>query len=97
MALCAYSACFSPTLGGAASDVGALGVDNVAAGGILADIWYEEARSMLLTSTLRRRCGLDTVQAVVLMALREHGKGQDFQAWMLLGEHGCFLRGHTHD
>ena len=86
MALCAYSACFSPTLGGAASNVAALGEDNAAAGGILADIWYEEARGMLLTFTLRKRCGLDTVQALVLLAMREHGKGQDFQAWLLLGE-----------
>jgi hypothetical protein len=86
LSLCAYSACFSPTLGGAASSVTALGLDNASAGGILADIWYEEARSMLMSSTLRRRCGLDTIQAVVLMAMREHGKAQDFQAWLLLGE-----------
>jgi hypothetical protein len=68
----------------------------VAAGGILADIWYEEARSMLLTFTLRRRCGLDTIQAIILLALRAHGKGQDFQAWLLLGKSLITLRMPTH-
>lgn len=86
LALCAYSTCFSPTLGGAAAAVGALGVEHSSAGGVLADIWYEEARTTLFSSTLRRRCGIDTVQTIVLMAMREHGRSQDYQAWLLLGE-----------
>jgi hypothetical protein len=83
-ALCSYAACFSPNVGGIASSINTFGGDS--AGGTLAEIWSEEVWTSLLTVDLRRRCSLDAVQTLCLVALRELGKGQDFQAWVMLGE-----------
>jgi hypothetical protein len=84
LALCAYSACLSPTLGGLAPDIDSLDQER-SAGGSLAELWAEEARSTLMASTLRRRCGVDTIQTIILLVLRDHGKAQHFQAWLWLG------------
>jgi hypothetical protein len=84
LAICAYSACLSPTLGGLAPDVDSLNQES-SAGGSLAEFWAEEARSTLMASTLKRRCGIDTIQTIILLVLRDHGKAQHFQAWLWLG------------
>jgi hypothetical protein len=85
LALCAYSACFSPTFGGLAPDIDSLN-DESTAGGSLAELWSEAARSTLMVSTLKRRCGIDTIQTIILLVLRDHGKAQHFQAWLWLGQ-----------
>ncbi len=84
-AVCSYAACFSPNCGGLAASINTFGGDS--AGGTLAEIWSEEAWTSLLTVELRRRCSLDAVQTLCLIALRELGKGQDFQSWIMLGEY----------
>ncbi|ESK94819.1 nitrogen assimilation transcription factor nira [Moniliophthora roreri MCA 2997] len=54
------------------------------AGKIAADLWYEQARTSL-NSLLRKPGRLETVQALLLLALRDHGKGAEGQAWLLVG------------
>ncbi len=84
LAICCYSACFSPTCGGLAPSINTFGGDS--AGGTLAEIWSEEAWNSVFAVDLKRRCSLDVVQTLCLIALREGGKGQDFQAWILVGQ-----------
>ncbi|KAK7049820.1 hypothetical protein VNI00_005250 [Paramarasmius palmivorus] len=54
------------------------------AGKIAADLWYEKAREAL-NPLLRKPGRLETVQALLLLALRDHGKGAESQAWLLVG------------
>ncbi|KAJ7182720.1 hypothetical protein C8R43DRAFT_940827 [Mycena crocata] len=71
LALCAYTARLAPP---AASSTR-----------VAADLWYESA-STLLNATLRRRSvQIDAVQTLLLLALRDHGRGRDAMAWRGIG------------
>ncbi|KIK57370.1 hypothetical protein GYMLUDRAFT_172857, partial [Collybiopsis luxurians FD-317 M1] len=56
---------------------------------IAADLWYEQARGVI-HALLRKPPKLETVQALILLALRDYGKGGvvgggESQAWLLVG------------
>jgi hypothetical protein len=58
------------------------------AGKVAADLWYEQAR-IVMNASLRKGSKLETVQTLLLLALRDHGKGNEGQAWLLVGT--CIL------
>jgi hypothetical protein len=92
LALCAYSGRLSPSLGNPSIAV-SFGVAGDA-GKIAADLWYEQARKVL-NKTLRYRSKIETVQTLLLLALRDQGKGNESQAWLLLGK--CLLSYNVHN
>ncbi|KAF9062985.1 hypothetical protein BDP27DRAFT_1232797 [Rhodocollybia butyracea] len=56
---------------------------------VAADLWYEQARGAV-NLLLRKPARLETVQALILLALRDYGKGGvagggESQAWLLIG------------
>ncbi|KAE9390271.1 hypothetical protein BT96DRAFT_801511, partial [Gymnopus androsaceus JB14] len=56
---------------------------------IASDLWYEQARG-LINTLLRKQAKLEVVRALVLLALRDYGKGGvggggESQAWLLVG------------
>ncbi|KAF9042780.1 hypothetical protein BDZ89DRAFT_1128393 [Hymenopellis radicata] len=53
-------------------------------GKIAADLWYEQARTGL-GAVVRKETRLETIQALVFLALRDHGRGNESQAWLLIG------------
>jgi hypothetical protein len=59
-------------------------------GKIAADLWYEQSRT-ILNGTLRKRSKIETIQTLLLLALRDQGKGNESQAWLLLGSAYYFL------
>lgn len=71
LALCAYTGKLSPSSATSAStsSLSGLGIDN--AGKIAADLWYEQARTTL-----------ESVQTLILCALRDHGRGGRYQMWI---------------
>jgi hypothetical protein len=56
---------------------------------IAADLWYEQARSLVMNHLRRAGSSLESVQTLLLCALRDQGKGRESQAWLLFGEHLC--------
>jgi len=82
LALCSYTGRLSPSLGNPSIAV-SFGVAGDA-GKIAADLWYEQARKVL-NKSLRLKSKIETVQALLLLALRDQGKGNESQAWLLLG------------
>jgi len=56
------------------------------AGKVAADLWYEQARSSL-SVLLKKESSLELVQATLLLALRDYGKGSGSQAWVLVGKY----------
>jgi len=58
---------------------------------IAADLWYEQARSLVMNRLRRAGSSLESVQTLLLCALRDQGKGRESQAWLLLGERLCIL------
>jgi len=55
------------------------------AGMIAADLWYEQARTSL-SVLLKKESSLELMQATLLLALRDYGKGSESQAWVLVGK-----------
>lgn len=91
LALCAYAGRLSPSPESANNAMSAFADDT---GKIAADLWYEQARTGM-NSMIRKGSKLETVQTMLLLALRDHGKGNESQAWLLVGESracGRFLR-----
>lgn len=81
LALCAYSGRLSPSLDAmSSSSFGAAGD----AGRVAADLWYEQARTAL-NASLRKGSSVEAVQTLLLLGLRDHGKGNEGQAWLLVG------------
>ncbi|KAF8904619.1 hypothetical protein CPB85DRAFT_1437795, partial [Mucidula mucida] len=79
LALCSYSGRLSPSLD--AANLSMFGGDP---GKIAADLWYEQARTAL-GAIVRKEARLETIQALVFLALRDHGRGNESQAWLLIG------------
>lgn len=84
LALCSYCSCLSPSLG-----LGMEGANVSSAVGdatrIAADMWYEQARSMVVNEKVRKRSDLETIQTVLFLVLRDQGRGKESQAWLLMG------------
>ncbi|KIY72301.1 hypothetical protein CYLTODRAFT_323481, partial [Cylindrobasidium torrendii FP15055 ss-10] len=53
-------------------------------GKIASDLWYEQARTAV-SKIMRKGCKLETVQTLLLLAMRDHGNGAEGQAWLLVG------------
>ncbi|KAJ7088701.1 hypothetical protein C8R44DRAFT_751803 [Mycena epipterygia] len=71
LALCAYTARLAPP---AASPTR-----------VAADLWYESAAALLSSDLRRAAIQTDAVQTLLLLALRDHGRGRDAQAWRGVG------------
>lgn len=82
LSICAYSGRLSSSTQSSsnlsAADTGGL------AGKIAADLWYEQARTAL-NALLNKGSTLELVQATLLLSLRDYGKGNESQAWLLVG------------
>ncbi|KIM91768.1 hypothetical protein PILCRDRAFT_43668, partial [Piloderma croceum F 1598] len=52
---------------------------------IAADLWYEQARSLVMNHLRRAGSSLESIQTLLLCALRDQGKGRESQAWLLFG------------
>lgn len=76
LALCAYCGRLSPS-----SEDGLVGCE---AGNVAADLWYEQARSGVYMC-IRKGSSVEVAQALLLLALSDHGKGNETQAWILVG------------
>ncbi|KAJ7100696.1 hypothetical protein B0H15DRAFT_899587, partial [Mycena belliarum] len=48
---------------------------------VAADLWYESALTLLTAALRRAELSTDVVQTLLLLALRDHGRGCDAQAW----------------
>lgn len=82
LALCAYSGRMSPSLDSATSGVlGGAGE----AGKVAADLWYEQSRTAV-GAGIRKGSSVEIVQTLLLLALRDHGRGYESQAWLLVGK-----------
>ncbi|PBK89054.1 hypothetical protein ARMGADRAFT_350456 [Armillaria gallica] len=77
LALCAYAGRLSPSNP-------ALTVFGGDPSKIAADLWYEQARTAM-SALLRKGSRLESVQTLLLLALRDHGRGSEGQAWLLIG------------
>ncbi|KAJ7472386.1 hypothetical protein B0H11DRAFT_2237048 [Mycena galericulata] len=71
LALCAYTARLSPP---AASPTRAA-----------AELWYEASSALLVSTLCRATIHIDAVQTLLLLALRDHGRGRDAMAWRAVG------------
>ncbi|KAJ3575464.1 hypothetical protein NP233_g1081 [Leucocoprinus birnbaumii] len=80
LSICAYSGRLSMAPNSASTLPGTGGL----AGKIAADLWYEQARCSLSVN-MKKGVKLELVQASLLLALRDYGKGNESQAWVLLG------------
>lgn len=80
LSICAYTGRLSMSTNPALALAGTGGL----AGKIAADLWYEQARCSLNT-LLKKGGSLELVQASLLLALRDYGKGNESQAWILVG------------
>ncbi|THH18800.1 hypothetical protein EW146_g2246 [Bondarzewia mesenterica] len=102
LALCAYSGRLSPSVGHSLSSsvtpmqtpthdhaVLMAMMGGLSPGKVAADLWYEQARTAM-NAALRRRGCVETVQTLLLLALRDWGKGNEGQAWLLVGESFAF-------
>ncbi|KAF9450826.1 hypothetical protein P691DRAFT_809349 [Macrolepiota fuliginosa MF-IS2] len=81
LSICAYSGRLSPTTHPSSDSMTGTGG---LAGKIAADLWYEQARTAL-SALLKKESSLELVQASLLLALRDYGKGNESQAWVLVG------------
>lgn len=81
LSICAYSGRLSPSTHPASNSIAGTGG---LAGKIAADLWYEQARTAL-SALLKKGSSLELVQASLLLALRDYGKGNENQAWVLVG------------
>lgn len=81
LSICAYSGRLSPSTHPASNSFAGTGG---LAGKIAADLWYEQARTSVST-LLKKGSSLELVQASLLLALRDYGKGNESQAWILVG------------
>ncbi|KAF8628850.1 hypothetical protein AX17_005910 [Amanita inopinata Kibby_2008] len=80
LALCAYCGRLSPSAEDNLDTFSGTGE----AGRVAADLWYEQARTAVNTC-LRKGSSVEVVQALLLLALSDHGKGNESQAWLLVG------------
>ncbi|KAJ7705505.1 hypothetical protein B0H17DRAFT_1326281 [Mycena rosella] len=71
LALCAYTARLAPP--------------SASPTRVAADLWYESAAALLTAALRRAAITTDTVQTLLLLALRDHGRGRDAQAWRGVG------------
>lgn len=76
LALCAYCSRLSPS----SEDI----LGSGEAGKVAADLWYEQARSGVFTC-IRKGSSVEIAQALLLLALNDHGKGNETQAWIFVG------------
>ncbi|KAK2467911.1 hypothetical protein APHAL10511_000206 [Amanita phalloides] len=76
LALCAYCGRLSPSC-----EDSLVGGD---AGIVAADLWYEQARTGVYTC-IRKGSSVEVAQALLLLALTDHGKGNETQAWIFVG------------
>ncbi|KAF9465952.1 fungal-specific transcription factor domain-containing protein [Collybia nuda] len=81
LALCAYSGRLSPSLDSTTS--GILGGTGEA-GKVAADLWYEQSRTAV-SADMKKGSSVETVQTLLLLSLRDHGRGFESQAWLLVG------------
>lgn len=88
LSICAYSGRLSPSTHPASNSLAA--PTGGLAGKIAADLWYEQARTAL-SALLKKGSSLELVQASLLLALRDYGKGSENQAWVLVGKHGLIF------
>lgn len=84
LAICAYASCCSSASRNAANDNG-ISLTSITSDS-LGEIWAGEARSFLMSSSLRRRCDIETVHGMMILVMRDMGCAQYFQAWLWLGE-----------
>lgn len=61
------------------------------AGRIAADLWYEQARTMLMRRMRGKGSEIEGVQGLLVCALRDQGVGRESQAWFLLGTYAWAL------
>ncbi|KAJ7489304.1 hypothetical protein FB451DRAFT_686606, partial [Mycena latifolia] len=71
LALCAYTARLAPP--------------SASPTRVAADLWYESAAALLAAALRRAVINTDVVQTLLLLALRDHGRGRDAQAWRGVG------------
>jgi hypothetical protein len=94
LAICGYAGQLSPS-SDTASTPSATKPSTILGGGIAnkiaADLWYEQARSLVMNHLRRAGSSLESVQTLLLCALRDQGKGRERQAWLLFGERLCLL------
>ena len=81
LSVCAYSGRLSVSANPTSISSGMGGL----AGMIAADLWYEQARTSL-SVLLKKESSLELMQATLLLALRDYGKGSESQAWVLVGK-----------
>jgi hypothetical protein len=82
LSICAYSGHLSISMDPASN---ALTGSGGPAGKIAADLWYEQAR-FSLSGLLKKGPSLELVQVSLLLSLRDYGKGNETQSWILSGE-----------
>ena len=61
------------------------------ADGAALDRWYGQARSGVDTC-IKKGSSVEVAQALLLLAMNDHGKGNDSQAWLLVGNVLSLLR-----
>ncbi|KAF8326863.1 fungal-specific transcription factor domain-containing protein [Cantharellus anzutake] len=84
LALCSYCACLTPFDDEDSNPIAkAMGTGD--ASRIVADMWYEQARANVMNQNVRRSADLETIQALLFLALRDQGRGKENQAWILMG------------
>lgn len=84
LAICAYASCCSSASRAASADNG-ISLTSVTSDS-LGEIWAGEARNFLMTSSLRRRCDIETIHGMMILVMRDMGCAQYFQAWLWLGK-----------
>jgi hypothetical protein len=86
LAICAYASCCSAAPRAATADNG-ISLTSVTSDS-LGEIWAGEARNFLMSSSLRRRCDIETIHGMMILVMRDMGCAQYFQAWLWLGKCG---------
>ena len=84
LALCSYCACLTPSEDENSCPIAkAMGTGD--ASRIAADMWYEQARAHVMNQNVRRPADLETIQTLLFLVLRDQGRGNESQAWILMG------------
>lgn len=85
LAICAYASCCSSAASQNSGMDNGISLTSITSDS-LGEIWAGEARNFLMTSSLRRRCDIETVHGIMILVMRDMGCAQYFQAWLWLGK-----------
>lgn len=85
LAICAYASCCSSAASQSSAPDNGISLTSITSDS-LGEIWAGEARNFLMTSSLRRRCDIETVHGIMILVMRDMGCAQYFQAWLWLGK-----------